>query len=346
MKEIRKVSVVLCTYNGELYIREQLDSIINQTYPIYEIIIQDDHSSDKTWEIVNSYQSKYNHIKCYRNDCNIGVHKNFMTAYLKAIGDYIAPSDQDDIWKLNKIEFLVNLIDDKLLAYSQSEIRYMDSKFQNSFILRSPYVTFEKLIYDNRFPGHATLFSKKIQKYINQALTIYNLNVNVTQSNAHDHIAPIVAFALGSYKITDEILQIWRRHPNVCNLQFVNYKNELPIKIKKSGYKKSILTILLLAKGVYSNSIADTFSAMSKLLNFIEEQNRNNDNRLTKLLGKLTNCISKQTIFSFIMAGYISVKIRYNKQDKNNLWSRAIQISYAFRFPFIYWYDMHKVKYL
>lgn len=55
-KNIKKVSVVMCTYNGEKYLREQLDSILNQIYPIYEIIIQDDASTDRTWEIIQRYK--------------------------------------------------------------------------------------------------------------------------------------------------------------------------------------------------------------------------------------------------------------------------------------------------
>ena len=51
----KKVSVVMCTYNGAKYIREQLDSIINQTYPIFEIIIQDDCSTDDTVDIIREY---------------------------------------------------------------------------------------------------------------------------------------------------------------------------------------------------------------------------------------------------------------------------------------------------
>ena len=53
-----KVSVVMCTYNGEKYLREQIESILNQTYPVYELIIQDDRSTDRTVEIVCEYQQK------------------------------------------------------------------------------------------------------------------------------------------------------------------------------------------------------------------------------------------------------------------------------------------------
>ena len=52
------VSIVLCTYNGEKYVREQLDSILKQSYPIHEIVIQDDNSEDGTWDILEEYATK------------------------------------------------------------------------------------------------------------------------------------------------------------------------------------------------------------------------------------------------------------------------------------------------
>ncbi|MDY3141073.1 MAG: glycosyltransferase, partial [Parabacteroides sp.] len=55
----KKVSIAMCTYNGEKYIREQLDSIVNQTYPIDEVIIQDDHSKDGTIQILLEYAERY-----------------------------------------------------------------------------------------------------------------------------------------------------------------------------------------------------------------------------------------------------------------------------------------------
>ena len=53
--DIKKVSVVMCTYNGERFLREQLNSILAQDYPLYEIIVQDDRSTDDTWDILKSY---------------------------------------------------------------------------------------------------------------------------------------------------------------------------------------------------------------------------------------------------------------------------------------------------
>lgn len=104
------VSVVMCTYNGERYLREQLDSILAQTYPIHEIIIQDDGSTDRTLDIADGYAAKYSNVRVIRNDHNLGFNENFKDVAMKATGDYVAISDQDDVWYHDKIEKLVDAI--------------------------------------------------------------------------------------------------------------------------------------------------------------------------------------------------------------------------------------------
>ena len=113
MKEDNKrVSVVMCTYNGERYLREQLNSIVNQEYPIYELIIQDDRSKDRTIDIVKEYMDKYSYIKLYVNKQNLGFNRNFKSAAMKATGDFVALSDQDDVWFPDKIETQMKTIGD------------------------------------------------------------------------------------------------------------------------------------------------------------------------------------------------------------------------------------------
>ena len=81
--EIKKISVVMCTYNGARFIREQLDSILNQTYPIYELIIQDDCSTDETVEIVKEYTSRDKRIKLFINSTPLGFNIISLQLYLK-----------------------------------------------------------------------------------------------------------------------------------------------------------------------------------------------------------------------------------------------------------------------
>ena len=68
MTEKKPVSIVLCTYNGAKYLQEQLDSILAQTYPLHEIIIQDDGSTDNTWQILEEYEEKHPLIHIYHNE--------------------------------------------------------------------------------------------------------------------------------------------------------------------------------------------------------------------------------------------------------------------------------------
>jgi len=99
-----KISVALCTYNGERYIREQLGSILQQSHKVDEIIICDDVSSDNTITIVEEYANKYPGIfNIYRNENNLRSNKNFEKAVQLCTGDYIFFSDQDDVWRNDKV---------------------------------------------------------------------------------------------------------------------------------------------------------------------------------------------------------------------------------------------------
>lgn len=104
-----KSSVALCTYNGEKYIKEQIESILKQTVAIDEIIICDDNSTDKTIQIIEKIQLNCpDKILLFKNKVTLGSNKNFEKAITICSGDYIFLSDQDDIWKSNKVENTIN----------------------------------------------------------------------------------------------------------------------------------------------------------------------------------------------------------------------------------------------
>ncbi len=114
-----RVSVVMCTYNGARYLREQLDTILAQDYPLYELIVQDDRSTDDTWKILESYRATHpDLIKLYRNAENLGVNRNFQAALLRASGDLVAVADQDDVWFPTKVRRLVEHIGEADLCYA------------------------------------------------------------------------------------------------------------------------------------------------------------------------------------------------------------------------------------
>lgn len=100
------ISCVLCTYCGERYIEEQLDSIASQTLSPSEIIVCDDRSDDNTLAYVREFAVKNSGIavRIHKNKKQLGPVKNFEQGLRLATGKYIAFSDQDDVWKPYKLE--------------------------------------------------------------------------------------------------------------------------------------------------------------------------------------------------------------------------------------------------
>ena len=104
-----KVAVVVCTYNGERFLAEQLQSILNQTHPPDDIIVSDDGSSDSTLDVVAKFSSRDSGAKQPQWTVQsrmkpLGVADNFASALTKAQGEFVALSDQDDVWDPNRLE--------------------------------------------------------------------------------------------------------------------------------------------------------------------------------------------------------------------------------------------------
>ena len=104
-----KISVAMCTYNGERYIAEQIRSILEQTQKPDEILICDDLSSDETRNILTKFASNNPVIKLFFNENNLGFVKNFEKAISLCSGEIVFLSDQDDVWKKNKIEEMIKI---------------------------------------------------------------------------------------------------------------------------------------------------------------------------------------------------------------------------------------------
>ena len=97
------ISVCMATYNGEKYLKDQLDSILKQIQSSDEVIISDDGSNDSTRYIIEKFQKEYKNIYLVDGPKR-GVQKNFENALKHARGDILFLSDQDDIWMDGKVE--------------------------------------------------------------------------------------------------------------------------------------------------------------------------------------------------------------------------------------------------
>lgn len=160
------VSVVLCTYNGARFLEEQVESILQQTYPIAEIIISDDASTDTTPAIIEQMVLRDSRIRFIQLKKNIGFSANFQQAMEQANSELIATADQDDVWHPEKIARLVAaLAPDASLIYCDS-IKFTQSipidprpSLKNKKIEGSDP---RMLSVFNTVSGHAMLIRKKL----------------------------------------------------------------------------------------------------------------------------------------------------------------------------------------
>jgi glycosyltransferase involved in cell wall biosynthesis len=162
------ISVALCTYNGAKHLCEQLDSIVNQTYPNLEIIVVDDCSTDDTYSIVQAYANSDSRIKLYGNKQNIGFNKNFEKALSLTSGDYVAISDQDDIWELHKLQTLIDSIGDNWLVYSNSAYIGENGELTGKTLLDGVEIkakSFISFVTQNYVTGHTALLHKEFLMY-------------------------------------------------------------------------------------------------------------------------------------------------------------------------------------
>ena len=155
MTRQKTVAVVMCTYNGGMFLREQLDSILRQTYPISEIIVQDDCSTDDTMDILRSYAARDSRVRVTRNAANLGFNRNFRSAVMKATADFVAISDQDDVWMPDKIERQVEAIGEYNICYSD----HLRGTTMETAHTVSPRCSLEALMFGG-FAGHTMLLRR------------------------------------------------------------------------------------------------------------------------------------------------------------------------------------------
>ncbi|MDO4584308.1 MAG: glycosyltransferase [Planctomycetia bacterium] len=119
------LSVAMCTYNGERFLQEQLDSLTRQERLPDELVVCDDGSTDKTWEILEKFAEHAPFpVRLYRNEKNLGYNQNFEQCALKCSGDVIFFCDQDDIWYPEKIRLHMEIFEkdpEMGMVFSDSE---------------------------------------------------------------------------------------------------------------------------------------------------------------------------------------------------------------------------------
>lgn len=206
-----RLSVAMVTYNGEKYLTEQIESILNQLGSRDELVISDDGSKERTLEIIREYQAKDHRIRLFQGPGR-GIKKNVEHVLFQTRGSYIFLADQDDIWTPKKIEkvleafeksnAMVVIHDARVFEGENPENIVMESFFQ----YRNSGAGVWKNLVRNSYIGCCMAFRKELKEII---LPIPN------QIEMHDQWIGILAdYAAGKSCFLSKPLLLYRRHGN------------------------------------------------------------------------------------------------------------------------------------
>ncbi|WP_353083337.1 glycosyltransferase [Flavobacterium sp.] len=235
-----KLSVALCTYNGSKFIEQQINSILNQTTKVDEIIVCDDKSTDATVSILKEIQVANPCIVIIENEINLRSTKNFEKAIQLCSGDYIFLADQDDLWNTEKVAKTLAIFNENLTA---------EGVFTNADLIDDNGTKLSnKTIWDSVF-----FFEKEMQKPIDFVDIIFKNGNIVTgatlcikkevksfifpfsKDNLHDEwIASLLAFKNTLYYSSENLIS-YRIHDN----QQIGMKNL--DKMEKITRKKRVI---------------------------------------------------------------------------------------------------------
>ena len=235
------VCVLMSTYNGEKYLREQIDSILNQKDVDVQLIIRDDGSSDCTSEIIKKYAIKCNNVTFYQGE-NIGVGKSFMRLLHKSPrADYYAFSDQDDIWlddKLSRAISLIELKEDKTkpIVYTSNQM-LIDAEgniIKQRYDEEPPHGLYDCLM-KNLLSGCTMVMNNELRKVlVDDNRQPYE---RVIRTRIHDTWVDIVANIVGEIIYDKEGRIYYRQHDE--NVVGIMYDEKLKgIAYIKDKYKR------------------------------------------------------------------------------------------------------------
>jgi glycosyltransferase involved in cell wall biosynthesis len=296
------ISIVMCTWNGEQYLQEQLLSILHQDYPAWELIISDDASTDGTLKMLEQYAGD-NRIKIFKQLTNLGPVKNFEFVLQKATGDFICFADQDDIWLPNKISSLYNAIGNAALVYSDSLL--VDEK---GVSLNKQLSTLRNLdipnntkgfVFNNIVWGHASMISNF---FLTHVLPIPN-------NTPHDIWMGFKATALKSIAYTPQVLTHYRQHNNTHTKTLSKEATARKKEVRQKDFQEKLVWIRLMKQ--HTNKQEYHFYMQLEQL-YASKQNKGWNYKLFLFLLK-----NKHTLFSFSRKKTSSIIIEIIKQARS-----------------------------
>lgn len=200
------ISVAMAVYNGEAYLKEQLDSVLKQLEPQDEIVVSYDNSRDNTWHLLMEYRAKYPQVRVLKNR-NPGINGNFNNAIAGCTGDYIFICDQDDRWADNKRSAVLETFEKTGADMVIHNGVHMDGQGK---IISEPFFTLHRIgdgklknIMKPRYSGCCTAFTREM------AAKIMPMPMKL---DAYDHWIGTIGEFMGKIAYDDRILLYHRLH--------------------------------------------------------------------------------------------------------------------------------------
>lgn len=260
------VSVVMCTYNGEKFIKPQLDSIFAQTMKPDEVIIVDDKSTDETVNIVESFIIEHQLNSSWKlriNEERKGYPQNFYYAMSLARGEVVFLSDQDDLWVENKISKMLSVIESNsnvnVLCCGFKLVDFAGKRIRNGIIPHVSHgvrflkkIDLKSLLRYNAYPGMALCYRREWVSKVIKEDTLFSI-----EKIPHDLLICILAAQTGSFFHMKGYLCFHRRHTS-------NFGREENNIIKQSEYTRKLkeisIYIMYLDELLYKEMMSDLVS--------------------------------------------------------------------------------------
>ena len=319
---MEKIDILLATYNGEKFVKEQIESILNQTYENFNLIISDDASTDNTLNILEEYEKKDTRIKIFKKEKNKGLIDNFEFLLKNVTSDYFMFSDQDDIWKKDKIEKSINKLKEESSGLVYTDLEIVDEKlnviypsywkYKQIYKKIIKYNNFEAL-YLNNFVTGCTILAKS--KYINDILPLPRNSKFVL----HDYWTALIISAKDKISYVEEPTIQYRQHKNNRvgssrkSDQLENFEDlrNLFIKVKIEHFevfKENIEKIKTKELSKYTNEALKYFENLKKV-KYINLKNWNLFFRLYKY-EEFSYTIQNFIILNIPILGKLAFKIK------------------------------------
>jgi hypothetical protein len=223
-----RISVALCTYNGERFLPEQLASIGKQTRLPDELVVCDDRSMDRTMEILRAFAASVSFpVKIVQNTANLGSTRNFEHAIRLCEGDLIALSDQDDIWYPNRLQ----RSEQEFLAHPQAGLIFSDADLIDEEDRPLGKTLWQRLGFVGKLnrdllAGRFLVLAK--HRFVTGATVMFRADLRdhffpIAEGWIHDEWISLIAAAFSDLKPIDQPLIRYRIHSS----QQVGFQNKL-----------------------------------------------------------------------------------------------------------------------